>query len=254
MNKGCAADGPDRNQFCETRREALQAYLGNKAFVSSSQLRRFARTGAPEASPYESEAPSATAMGEAFHSLVLEPLEFARSYLVMAHTGNAQRIESEHEAMRRHWLNAWQWTTLRNGRDALLRHRQAPVARWLAQGHKELSIYWGDEQNGRWKARPDCFTDDMVLDLKTTRDCRTDPFRRTREHYGYDLQAAHYVEAVSRLTGTTPRFAFLAIELEPPYPVRVHELTAHELAAARERLDSLRRSYLASLDSLARGG
>ena len=53
-------------------------------------------------------------MGEAFHSLVLEPLEFARSYLVMAHTGNAQRIESEHEAMRRHWLNAWQSVTLLN--------------------------------------------------------------------------------------------------------------------------------------------
>jgi PDDEXK-like domain of unknown function (DUF3799) len=235
-----------RAQYCESQRESLEDYLANRDFVSSSQLRRFDRTGLAALRAHQSSVVGDTVMGEAFHSLVLEPQVFSQQYLVLADTQGTQQVESEVEAMQRHWLNAWQWSALSKGRDALLRHQQAPVSQWLASGRKELSIYWRDTENGCWKARPDCFTDDIVLDLKTTSDCRSAPFRRTRERFGYDLQAAHYVDAVSCLTGSEPRFAFLVVELTTPYAVQVHELSANELAVARKRLSALKRSYVAA--------
>ena len=149
--------------------------------------------------------------------------------------------------MQRQSLDAWQWSTLCHARDALLASTQFPVASWLSQGEKELSIYWSDEAGAMWKARPDCFTEDVVLDLKTTGDIRPDAFRRTRERLDYDVQAAHYIEAVSRLGGKDPRFAFVAVELTEPYSVGVHELDTAELSAARARLADLKTGYLAAV-------
>ena len=37
---------------------------------------------------------------------------------------------------------------------AVQRYGRAPLARWLATGTKEHSIYWASEDGRRWKARP----------------------------------------------------------------------------------------------------
>jgi len=230
--------------YCEARREPLEDYLGNREYVSSTQLRRFGKLGLTVSQLADGGIVTGTVMGEALHALVLEPDVFTRQYLVLADAAGEQHARSERELMQRTWLDAWQWSALCGGRDALLACRQAPVSEWLSSGRKELSIYWCDALGARWKARPDCFTEEIVLDLKTTSDCRPEAFSRTRERFDYDLQAAHYVEAVARLTGTTPRFAFLTVELIAPYSVWVHELADTEINAARERLDSLKQAYI----------
>ncbi|UCD67375.1 MAG: PD-(D/E)XK nuclease-like domain-containing protein [Betaproteobacteria bacterium] len=232
------------SRFCESRREPLADYLANREFVSSTQLRRFDRSGLTASQLADGGLVTGTVMGEALHALVLEPEVFAAQYLVLADAEHDLRAPSEHELMQRTWLDAWQWSALCRARDTLLACEQFPVADWMSSGKKELSIYWTDKAGAGWKARPDCFTRDIVLDLKTTGDCRPDAFRRTREQFGYDLQAAHYTEAVARLTGTTPRFAFLAVELSAPYAVWVHELGADEIGAARLRLDQLKTAYV----------
>ncbi|UCH47740.1 MAG: PD-(D/E)XK nuclease-like domain-containing protein [Betaproteobacteria bacterium] len=240
MSKQCEAG------FCESRREPLADYLANRDFVSSTQLRRFDKSGLTASQLADGGLVTGTVMGEALHALVLEPEVFSQQYLVLADADHDRRAPSEAELMRRIWLDAWQWSALSYARDALLACSQAPVADWLSAGNKELSIYWIDEVGARWKARPDCFTRGIVLDLKTTSDCRPDAFKRTREHFGYDLQAAHYVEAVTRLTGSTPQFAFLSVELSAPYSVWVHELEAGEIRAARLLLDQLKHAYIAA--------
>jgi len=232
---------------CESRREPLRDYLANGAFVSSTQLRRFGEVGLTAAQLADGGVVTGTVMGEAFHALVLEPEVFSTQYLVLADTHSGQAAIPENQLMQRQWLDAWQWSALSHARDALL--ACGPVPDWLSAGKKELSIYWSDATGAQWKARPDCFTSDIVLDLKTTNDCRPQSFGRTRDRFGYDVQAAHYVEAVSRLTGTMPRFAFLAVELRAPYPVWIHELGASELAAARRQLDELRSAYIAATEA-----
>jgi hypothetical protein len=232
---------------CETRREPLSDYLASDAFISSSNLRRFDRLGLTAPQLPNGGTVQGNIMGEALHALVLEPDTFATHYLVPGDAQSAQPEISEQETMQRQSLDAWQWSTLCHARDALLASTQFPVASWLSQGEKELSIYWSDEAGAMWKARPDCFTEDVVLDLKTTGDIRPDAFRRTRERLDYDVQAAHYIEAVSRLGGKDPRFAFVAVELTEPYSVGVHELDTAELSAARARLADLKTGYLAAV-------
>ena len=229
---------------CKSRREPLADYLSNRDFVSSSQLRRFDQSGRIAAQQPGAGVAPGTVMGEALHALVLEPEAFSRQYLVLANAASDQHTRSEQDLMQREWLDAWQWTALSGARNALMACSQAPVSQWLSDGRKELSIYWRDATGAAWKARPDCFTGEIVLDLKTTSDCRPAAFSRTRERFGYDLQAAHYIDAVARLTGNTPRFAFLAVELNAPHVVWVHELGSNEINVASARLGDLKRAYL----------
>jgi hypothetical protein len=224
-----------------TVREPLAAYLANREHASSSQLRRFARHGVVSAA--NADWFEGSVLGEALHALVLEPQSFADEYLVLDGSVPVATYLSEEAAMRRKWLDAWQWNTLRKAREAILRHGQGCVSQWLDGGAKELSIYWRDESGAGWKARPDCFTPEIVLDLKTTSDCRPQAFAQTRERLGYDLQTAHYVDAIARLTGCAPRFAYLAVELASPYAVWLHEMPAAEIEAATARLQKLKAAF-----------
>jgi hypothetical protein len=231
---------------CVARHEPLAGYLAGHTFVSSSHLRRFDRLGLTASQLPNGGTVQGSVMGEALHALVLEPDVFATQYLVLADSDSTQANVSEAQAMQQQWLDAWQWAALNHARDALLACSEFPVAEVLSQGQKELSIYWRDESRARWKARPDCFTPDIVLDLKTTGDCRPAAFSRTRKRFDYDVQAAHYLDAVSRLAGGEPRFAFLTVELTEPYSVRVHELETADLGAARVRLSGLKTRYVAA--------
>ena len=138
------------------------------------------------------------------HAFLLEPESFDAGYLALDGSVPAGGLLTEDDAHRREWLSPEHIAALRWVREAVHACSKAPLVQWLKDGKKELSIYWSDESGQRWRARPDCFTREVVLELKSTSDVRPDAFARTRERLGYDLQAAHYLEAVERLTGRSP--------------------------------------------------
>ncbi len=219
-----------------TRREPLSSYLATTEYVSSSTLRRFARGG-------DTAAFNGARLGDAFHAFLLEPAEFEQNYLALDGSVPAGRALTEEEAHGREWLDPEQIGGLRWARDAIDAYPSDPLGRWLREGQKELSIYWSEAAGGRWKARPDCFTPEVILELKTTTDVRPEAFARTRERLGYDLQAAHYLEAVEQLIGNRPRFLFVTVELTPPRSLWVHELSPLDLESASRVLDDLRERY-----------
>jgi hypothetical protein len=219
---------------CCARREPIENYLAAASHISASTLRRVAR-GEPEASAAARRHVPA-GPGEAFHAFLLEPRRFEREYF-RPRTFDGRGVEALEERV---WLSEREYEALAGMRDAILAYRSLPLARWLAEGTRELSIYWTDDAGGHWKARPDCFTEDVILEVKTTADVRATRFARTRSRFGYDLQAAHYVEAVSRLTGREPRFVFVAVEPSAPHYVWAHELSRAELAVARTALTHAR--------------
>lgn len=231
-----AAPPPDA---IRTVREPLSAYLARTDHVSSSMLRRFAA-----GLPAFAETFPGSLLGDALHALLLEPEAFDAQYLALDGSVPAAGGLTEGDAMARTWLSPEQLAALRRAAGAVQAWPQAPVGEWLRQGRKELSVYWRDEQGGAWKARPDCFTDEVIVELKTTFDCRPDAFAATRARLGYDLQAAHYVEAVTLLTGRRPRFVFVAVEVTVPGAVRVHELAPAALDAATEELERLKARFL----------
>lgn len=222
-------------------REPLSAYLARTDHVSSSMLRRFA-AGLPA---FAASFPGSL-LGDALHALLLEPETFDAQYLALDGSVPAGRALTEPEVMRRTWLDPEQIAALRRAADAVRSWPRVPVGAWLREGRKELSLYWRDDRGGAWKARPDCFTDEVVVELKTTFDCRPEVFAATRARLGYDLQAAHYVEAVTLLAGRRPRFFFVAVEVTAPGAVWVHELAPVALAAAAEELERLKARFLAA--------
>ena len=230
---------PKSDHACFVRQEPLAAYLARADYVSASMLRRAAHAPATRAPLIEDD--PAQRLAQALHALVLEPARFAREYLVLDRDSPAPAPEELPDALeRRTWLASGEHAQLAGARDAIRAYPRAPLARLLDAGMKELSIYWSDELGRRWKARPDCFTDDVILDLKTTGDVRPRAFARTRKRFGYDLKAAHYVQAVQRLTGRAPRFVFVAVELTAPHYVWVYEMSAADLARATAELAAAR--------------
>jgi hypothetical protein len=234
----------------QVRQEPLAAYLARADYGSSSTLRRVLRSG-PAAADARFEEDGSQRLAQALHALVLEPARFALDHLVLDR--DVPPAEESTEALDRTWITGAEYVRLAGARDAIRAYPRAPLAEWIDAGMKELSIYWTDEAGRRWKARPDCFTDEVILELKTTGDVRQRAFARTRKRFGYDLQAAHYVDAVRRLTGRTLRFAYVAVELAPPFYAWVHELSAPELARAAAQLE-LARTRLSSSVPARRAG
>ena len=225
------------------RQEPLDAYLARVDHVSASALRRSLHT-AERAAALRIEDDPSQRLAQALHALVLEPARFAREYFVLDRDAPTPSGDEQPDAPAgRVWLSSGEYAALVSSRDAIRAYPRAPLARWLDEGMKELSIYWTDDAGRRWKARPDCFTDELVLELKTTGDVRPRAFARTRRRFGYDLKAAHYVDAARHLTGRAPRFAFIAVELTPPHYVWLYELSAAELARAGVELAAARSRF-----------
>jgi hypothetical protein len=191
--------------------------------------------------------PRDASLGDALHALLLEPDRFDESYLTLDAGDPLPAGLDAAGTTARTWLSVDESLALKGMRRAVLTYARAPLAEWFAQGEKELSIYWTDQHGGRWKGRPDCFTEDVILELKTASDVRPARFAKSRRRYGYDLQAALYIEGIARLTGRRPRFLYVAVESSRPHTVWLHEPTAEELENAQRALDDARNRFRAGL-------
>lgn len=233
---------------CFSRREPLADYLACTQFVSSSALRRFLRQGlSPELALVSRPAPREASLGDALHALLLEPERFEETFVQAAPGAAAPRAGGPEELFERTWLSVRDCASLAAMARSVRQCTRPPLGRWLESGEKELSIYWTDAAGGRWKGRPDCFTEEVILELKTSVDIRPQRFARSRERFGYDLQAVLYLEGVERLTGARPRFLYLVVESVRPHAIWVQEPSPEELERARRELEAARRGFLASV-------
>lgn len=233
---------------CFSRREPLAAYLDCGEYVSSSALRRFSRrTQSPTAAMRTAEVPKEATLGDALHALLLEPDRFDEDFFTTESASPGPPPPDPEQGAGRTWLSRGARASLDAMCRAVLNCPRLPLARWMASGEKELSIYWTDTAGGRWKARPDCICDDVVVELKTTADVRPAQFLKSRKRFGYDLQAAHYVDGVTRLTGHRPRFVYVAVESVRPHAVWVHELEPDALHRAADQLAELRDRFRSAL-------
>lgn len=118
----------------------------------------------------------------------------------------------------------------------------SPYARDLLTlaGPGQAPIIWDDEETGMpCRALLDKLVPELglVVDLKTTTDLRPEKWSKKILDFEYHCQAAWYLDAAIRLTGTPHGFAHVVISTVAPYEVAVYELEmrAIELGAARNR-------------------
>ena len=104
---------------------------------------------------------------------------------------------------------------------ASVRSHQAAAA-LLRDGKAEQSFWFDDIATGlRCKCRPDWYTGNTIVDLKTTVDASPKGFAKSVAQWRYHVQQSHY------LAGTfAERFVFIAVEKSYPYAVGVYELDA----------------------------
>lgn len=183
--------------------------------------------------------------GRLVHLAILEPAKFRERVIVAPDFGDQRssvnRNSKETWYKNVHPLNVVcdpeDHETLKGMMTALLNHEHA--FRLLKDGKTEISGYYRDPETGiKCRIRPDFlgFKLNVLVDLKTTRDCEMEEFSRACWQYRYDFQLAMYAEGVKQITGKAPDYAIIiALEKTPPYEIAVY--TADEAMMERGMID-----------------
>jgi exodeoxyribonuclease VIII len=192
-----------------------------------------------------SEPTAAMLWGSMYHSLILTPDDFARTYAVMPE-GIDRRTKEGKDA----WA-AWQeeyegmtpvdrptMTELTAMRDALMAHSFASAA---LQGGLTEQSYFAMIDGVECKCRPDFVLGNTMTDLKTCKDARPDMFSRATWDYRYHVQGSFYPDVYFEATrNRIELFLLVAQEKTRPYAVNV-------FVADEAMLDQGRREYLDDL-------
>jgi hypothetical protein len=120
-----------------------------------------------------------------------------------------------------------------------------PIASALLSdgGHPESSLFWRDEPSGiirrarlDWRPAPKTGRT-VACDYKTAKSSNPDEFAKSAANYGYDLQAAWYIDGLIAcgLADSDAQFVFICQMKTPPYLVSVAQLTAYDMRIARHR-------------------
>lgn len=185
---------------------------------------------------------SATAsqnIGSAIHSLILEPGNFERDFIVADFDKRTKAGKEQAELAE-------------NSGKILLKVSEYETAQNVANSFKDTDFYrehfvldFGDVENSYFsefegvkvKCRPDYFnlSKNIILDLKTTSSengANPNEFLKAVANYGYYIQAQWYLN----ITGAK-NFIFVALETSEPYCFGVYELDQSFMDLAVEKID-----------------
>lgn len=121
--------------------------------------------------------------------------------------------------------------------------KSVPAAKYTrAEGQTELSMFWIDSQTKmRMKGRIDKLMGKghVIVDIKTTRDCRPWKFGTQAYTLGYHIKAAMYSSGYRALTGHAPSFKFIAVESKAPYECAVYHASTDLMIQGQIDLQAL---------------
>jgi PDDEXK-like domain of unknown function (DUF3799) len=171
------------------------------------------------------EKPSYFAIGQAVHTLVLEPEKFYQDNFVMpkydrrTNAGKAGYEESTRLAAGKNLIDEKQYEQAISMSQSVL-NRIPWLKKVLADKDTaiEESLFWTDEETGiLLKSRPDIYTQDFYIDLKTTSNIDPKAYTNSVITYGYHRQAALAREALFQLHKIKYSY-FMHIVVEETYP------------------------------------
>lgn len=199
----------------------------------------------------EREETESMKVGKAFHKLLLEPATFDLEYHCPPDGMNIKRNTKEGKA---NWealeedprilLTTDQRYEIECMKDACHRHEQVNAA-LKVEGVREQSFFSECEETGLLlKGRPDiALSNGIVLDIKTSSDVSKDAWLRQARSLRYHMQAAFYLDCLSRFT-RAKIFVHVVVGRYEPWPVVVYRL--------KERaIENGRLMYQAALKDLA---
>lgn len=164
-------------------------------------------------------------LGRAVHAAILTPTAYKRDFIVAPDIDKRTKAGKEayeafcKEAEGKEILSSANAETVRKMAKA---YRKNPAAvLLLKQTRREKPLFWTNPETGvQCKCRIDALGE-YVIDLKTAMDAGTKVFSKEALRYGYDLQAAMYLEA-ARANGYNPKgFIFIVQEKSAPYLINI---------------------------------
>lgn len=169
------------------------------------------------------------ALGRAVHAAVLTPDVFEQDFVAMPAEIKSKRGK------------AWEEFKAANEGKEILTADQMELSLLLAQTVaassaqdflsecplREVTALWTGFMATPMKSRFDALSTDctLIADLKTCQCCNAEQFVKDADSYGYDIQAAIYIDALRSLGKDPQMFAFLCVEKTFPFAVCVHTFT-----------------------------
>jgi hypothetical protein len=124
------------------------------------------------------------------------------------------------------------YQTVKGVSNAVRSHSTAGL--FLKSGHAEVSIFTEIEGIPA-KCRLDWLRPGVICDLKTTDDASPSGFARSCANYGYDMQAAWYLDCAEAAGLSIDAFVFIVVEKSAPYAVGLYELDAASIEVGRTK-------------------
>ena len=199
------------------------------------------------------EGPALT-FGRAAHCAVLEPERFDHEHAVWSERTDGGKLRPRNG---KDWdafeaKHAGKTIITVDERDSVMSLQRAVrgnelAMRYLRQGDPEVTMRWKTGEHlskGRvdWHTKDGGF--DVIVGLKTARDCRHFVFGSAAAKLGYHLQWAYYVDGFTAITNRRAKVVEIVVENAPPYAVAVYIVTTDIIEQGREE-------YTALLDKLA---
>jgi hypothetical protein len=164
---------------------------------------------------------SAMITGSAVHTLLLEPDEFEKRFIVRKKTTTCSKKYQEYllEAQDKEILFD---TELEKAHACAESVKKNEFFKLTIGGSKiEETFIWQDEDiDIECKTRPDFYHPhkEFIVDIKTTDNCKVDEFAWSVARYGYHIQAAMALDGINKcLNGSFTDFVIIAVETDPPY-------------------------------------
>lgn len=177
-------------------------------------------------------------LGEALHTLILEPHQFDTKFCVApdinkrTKQGKQEWAEFKLGLAGRAIITNKQIDTAKIFADEILAHPDANLLIKRQGAMYEKSIYWQDEETGLLcKCRPDIWHNNILVDIKTAQSAEDTSFGYSISSYDYHIQAAMMIDAVKKIANQDHKnFIFIVVEKERPYCVRTIELDEEDIS------------------------
>lgn len=206
--------------------------------------------------------------GKCLHTAILEPEKFLDRYAILPPSAPLPPTEKMRanpkptpEIYER--IDFWDNWELLNANKEIIKGENAgeyleignlirnhpELALFFESGKAEQVILANDPQTGvLCKCKPDHMTrvsgSNIVIELKSTDDCRPDAFTRTAYNFGYFQASAFYQDVMSWSIGAPDLYLIVAFEREAPYGIKIYEV-------AEDDVERGRRQYRSALDLYA---
>lgn len=172
--------------------------------------------------------------GNAMHMLILEPERFKATFTIKPNC---------HSSTLHNTLGQGQLDEMLLMREQLM--GMPLLSQLISNGQPEVSMFWQHEATGTpCRGRLDFLKEYTIVDLKFVREVNRRSVRNMIAEYGYDVQAAAYLDGLRRCTGKDiGNFIFLFQEKQAPYKVMAVHLNESVLAEGRSKYDAAMQRY-----------